>query len=107
VLFSIGNVTPLFQAVYKTCWDTYVICSETWVDTTTYLEVAGIIVGQVSVGIIGDWLGRRWGLLQDCTIMLIGLVLLTGSGGTTLNGWVICYALSLFIYGVGVGGEYP
>ena len=39
--------------------------------------------------------------------MLLGLIMLTASWGTSLNGWVICYAWSLFIYGVGVGGEYP
>lgn len=39
--------------------------------------------------------------------MFVGLIMLTASWGTTLNGWVICYAWSLFFYGVGVGGEYP
>lgn len=39
--------------------------------------------------------------------MFIGVILLTAVWGATLNGWVIGYALSLFIYGVGVGGEYP
>jgi hypothetical protein len=33
--------------------------------------------------------------------------MLTASWGTSLNGWVICYALSQFFYGIGVGGEYP
>jgi MFS family permease len=63
--------------------------------------------GQILVGIIGDWVGRRWGLIQDATIMFIGLLMLTSAWGTTLNGWVICYVWSLFFYGVGVGGEYP
>lgn len=39
--------------------------------------------------------------------MFFGLIMLTASWGVTLNGWVICYAWSLFFYGVGVGGEYP
>jgi MFS family permease len=39
--------------------------------------------------------------------MFTGLLMLTASWGTTLNGWVICYAWSLFFYGIGVGGEYP
>jgi hypothetical protein len=52
-------------------------------------------------------IGRRWGLIQDAVIMFIGLLMLTASWGTTLNGWVICYALSLLFYGIGVGGEYP
>jgi hypothetical protein len=39
--------------------------------------------------------------------MVLGLVMLTASWGTTLNGWVICYAWSQFVYTLGVGGEYP
>lgn len=39
--------------------------------------------------------------------MFIGLLMLTASWGLSLNGWVICYAWSLFFYSVGVGGEYP
>jgi hypothetical protein len=57
--------------------------------------------------LIGCRIGRRWGLIQDAIIMFVGLLMLTASWGTTLNGWVICYAWSLFFYGIGVGGEYP
>ena len=39
--------------------------------------------------------------------MFIGLLMLVASWGVTLNGWVVCYAWSLLVYGVGVGGEYP
>ena len=39
--------------------------------------------------------------------MFLGLLMLTASWGTTLNGWVICYAWSLWFYSIGVGGEYP
>ena len=35
--------------------------------------------------------------------MLLGLVMLIAAWGVTQNGWVICYAWSLFIYGIGVG----
>lgn len=35
--------------------------------------------------------------------MLLGLVMLTAAWGITQNGWVVCYAWSLFIYGIGVG----
>jgi len=52
-------------------------------------------------------IGRRWGLIQDALIMFGGLLMLTASWGVTLNGWVICYALSLMFYSIGVGGEYP
>ena len=39
--------------------------------------------------------------------MTLGLVMLTASWGTSQNGWIICYVWSLFVYGIGVGGEYP
>lgn len=107
MLFSIGNLTSLFDASFKSCWDDYKICNENWVNAVNYLEIIGIIVGQILVGILGDWLGRRWGLIQDAVIMFIGLIMLTAAWGVTQNGWVICYAWSLFFYGIGVGGEYP
>jgi hypothetical protein len=48
-------------------------------------------------------IGRRWGLIQDATIMFVGLLMLTAAWGLTQNGWVICYAWSLFFYSIGVG----
>ncbi|KAI9708172.1 MAG: hypothetical protein M1820_004126 [Bogoriella megaspora] len=113
VLFSIGNVKPLFQSSFPSCWqqpgakNPNPICNYTWVEAIDYLEIVGIILGQILVGIIGDWIGRRWGLIQDAVIMFIGLIMLTASWGVTQNGWIICYVWSLFFYGIGVGGEYP
>ncbi|KAK3363105.1 major facilitator superfamily domain-containing protein [Lasiosphaeria hispida] len=108
VLFSIGNLEPLFSSTWPQCWSkTATECSHNWVASVTYLEVIGIMVGQLAVGVIGDWIGRRWGLIQDAAIMFVGLLMITASWGLDLNGWVICYAWSLFFYGFGVGGEYP
>ena len=104
VLFSIGNLSPLFKAAFKSCWKQYKTCNKTWIQAVDYLEVCGIIVGQMLVGVLGDWLGRRWGLIQDATIMFIGLIMLVAAWGVTENGWVICYVWSLFFYGIGVGG---
>lgn len=107
VLFSIGNVRPLLQASFPMCWKTFEICNETWTQAIDYLEICGIIVGQILVGILGDWLGRRYGLIQDAIIMFVGLLMLTAAWGVTQNGWVVCYVWALFFYGIGVGGEYP
>lgn len=108
VLFSIGNIQPLLAAAFPTCWKTKNdACNYNWISALTYLEIIGIIIGQIMVGFIGDWIGRRWGLIQDAVIMFVGLLMLTAAWGTTLNGWVICYAWSLFFYSIGVGGEYP
>jgi hypothetical protein len=101
VLFSIGNLHPLFAAAWPDCWGSNATqCSSNWIAAVTYLEVVGIMAGQVGVGIIGDWIGRRWGLIQDAMIMFVGLLMLTASWGLTMEGWVICYAWSLFFYGM-------
>ena len=39
--------------------------------------------------------------------MFLGLIMLTASWGVTQNGWVICYAWSLFFYSIGVGKSPP
>ena len=85
VLFSIGNVTPLLEYTFPECWDEETSCSANWINAIEYLEVSGIIIGQILVGILGDWLGRRWGLIQDAVIMFIGLVMLSCSWGVTLS----------------------
>ena len=106
-LFSVGNLTALFQEVWPQCWKSFVVCNSNWIASVGYLEIVGIIFGQIAVGIIGDWIGRRWGMIQDAVVMLIGTILLGGMWGTNLQGWVIMYAISLMFYSFGVGGEYP
>lgn len=54
VLFSIGNLTPLFSAVWPACWKKFTVCNEIWTESVTYLEICGIIVGQILVGYLGD-----------------------------------------------------
>src|ERR1700742_2486048 len=44
VLFSIGNIKPLFQAAFPNCWKKFKICDETWINAVDYLEICGIIV---------------------------------------------------------------
>lgn len=51
VLFSIGNLEPLFAKVWPECWGTHQVCSKNWLASVTYLEIIGIMVGQVFVGV--------------------------------------------------------
>lgn len=55
VLFSIGNIKPLFKQVFSNCWSTHKVCNKQWINAVDYLEVVGIIVGQILVGFVGDW----------------------------------------------------
>ncbi len=54
VLFSIGNLEPLFKQVWPECWGkggARQVCSQNWLASVTYLEIIGIMVGQVFVGV--------------------------------------------------------
>lgn len=52
VLFSIGNLEPLFKAVWPDCWGKEpTTCSHNWIASVTYLEIIGIMVGQAVVGV--------------------------------------------------------
>lgn len=55
MLFSIGNLTSLFETSFAECWDSETICNPNWIAATDYLEVSGILIGQILVGVIGDW----------------------------------------------------
>ena len=68
-LFSIGNLSALYKAVWPQCWDTHQVCDANWIAAVDYLQIIGIIVGQITVGFEGDWIGRRFGLVQDALIM--------------------------------------
>lgn len=54
VLFSIGNLQPLFAQVWPECWSDDSTCSKNWIASVTYLEIIGIMVGQVGVGVSRD-----------------------------------------------------
>lgn len=55
MLFSIGNLKPLFEKTFPACWEDHEICNKQWLNAIDYLEIVGIIVGQILVGFIGDW----------------------------------------------------
>lgn len=55
MLFSIGNIKPLFQKTFASCWKDHEICNSQWLNAIEYLEIVGIIVGQILVGVLGDW----------------------------------------------------
>jgi hypothetical protein len=95
-LFSIGNLSSLYSAVWPECWSTHEVCDKNWIAAVTYLQIIGellsffppsfpssgiglmigIIVGQILVGFEGDWIGRRFGLVQDALIMTSEFALL-------------------------------
>lgn len=101
-LFVIDMVMSIMSRVHPTgmsSWDKSLVASATLV---------GAIVGQLSFGVLGDWMGRKWTFLLSCVLIIVGAVLSgcvvwTGGAFTIFHQLAICR----FILGVGVGGEYP
>ena len=58
---------------------------QTWTQATTYLQLVGILMGQLFFGFAGDWIGRKFAMLADMFIILIGVIMLTVSNGTTIQ----------------------
>ncbi|GAQ81563.1 phosphate transporter [Klebsormidium nitens] len=100
-IFSIGNVTSIFQKEYPKCWGTksHPLCSSRL--------VAGIMAGMVFIGFFADRLGRKRGSILCASIMLLGAVMLIVSDGPDQKGILLMYTISQLVFGLGVGGEYP
>lgn len=40
-LFSIGNLSALYRAVWPACWKTHEVCSANWIAAVDYLQIIG------------------------------------------------------------------
>ena len=84
---------------------TAVLCLlQTWTQATNYLQLIGILLGQLFFGFMGDWIGRRTAMLTDVTIILLGVILLVVSNGTTMNVSQPCLANTYILDGLGLLG---
>jgi len=112
-LFAIGNLHTLWNDLYPSCAPHSKIteppCNSSLVASLSYIEILGIIAGMLSFGFLADKLGRRWGSCSTAVLMFIGSVFCTAAyaGEDNLNGMWIMFAVFLFIFSYGVGGEYP
>lgn len=71
VIFSVGNLSPLFAAAYPACWKKHTQCSKRLLGSLTYSQIAGIIFGMLSVGFIADLIGRKRGSILTASIMFV------------------------------------
>jgi len=101
-LFVIDMVMSIMHRLHPggmSAWDKSLIASATLV---------GAIFGQLSFGVLGDFLGRKWTFLVSCALIVVG-ALASGLCQWTTGSFTIFHQLALcrFVLGVGVGGEYP
>ncbi|KAK9814173.1 hypothetical protein WJX72_001627 [[Myrmecia] bisecta] len=106
-IFSVGNLKDLFTQEYPKCWKTHKTCPQNLLDSVSYSQIAGIILGMIILSFFADRLGRKVGSITTATIMLVGGILLTASKSNTDKGVFVMYVICQAIFGFGVGGEYP
>lgn len=84
-----------------------VLCDKTTLGAVSYVQFAGIMLGMILFGKIGDCIGRvRAGIITSF-LMLSGIALLTFAYSANTNTLFLLIAIAFGIFGLGVGGEYP
>lgn len=114
LLFSIGTLKPIWATLYPACFDESDLseCAHPYLSykSITYSVVSGVMIGMVLLGILANNMGRRRGSILTASLMATGAVCMTLSSVLLSSSPSILFpvmSLSLFIFGVGVGGEYP
>jgi MFS family permease len=108
VIFAIGNIAPLLAINYPNCFGKVepADCNKTAAENDSNIEICGIIGGMLILGFMADWIGRKWGSITTMSIMLIGGILLSSATGSA-SAFLAVFLTGLFVFGFGVGGEYP
>ena len=91
------------------------VCDRFLLHSITYSVVLGVILGMLLLGYAASTLGRRNGSLLTACLMACGACGLTAASVyladvenlDTQQRLLEAMVLSLFVFGVGVGGEYP
>mmetsp|Transcript_38950 Transcript_38950/g.50355 ORF Transcript_38950/g.50355 Transcript_38950/m.50355 type:complete len:450 (+) Transcript_38950:113-1462(+) len=74
-------------------------------DSTSSALIAGMVIGQLVLGFLGDWLGRRRALLVTILLAIVGAI---GSAFIAFKPDIFIYIICFrFILGIGAGGVYP
>ena len=71
------------------------------------LRCCAQIAGQLTFGVLADYLGRRRGFIATLTLLIVGASLSAAAHDVGALTLFTVLALCRFILGVGVGGEYP
>ena len=114
LLFSIGTLKPIWETLYPSCFDELddTECAHPYLSykSITYSVVTGVMIGMVLLGILANTFGRRRGSILTASLMTLGAVCMTISSIAFSSNPSILFPImsfSLFVFGIGVGGEYP
>ncbi|KIV98135.1 hypothetical protein PV10_01815 [Exophiala mesophila] len=67
----------------------------------------GEILGQITIGLTCDYLGRKFAIILTSSMIILGLAMSAGASGTTVEGLLWMLTVARGVTGYGTGGEYP
>lgn len=91
---------PIFAQIYGTAY-TAIISTQ----ISNALTV-GTILGQLSIGLLVDLKGRKYGIVVSTLSIVVGVILFTAAHASTLTGFFWFLTIARGLTGLGVGGEY-
>jgi len=88
------------------CWQEYPKEYTSTVSTrVSNALLVGEIFGQIVVGLVCDYLGRKVAIVTTTMMIVIGGILATAAHGTTINGMFWMLTICRGIVGFGTGGK--
>ncbi|KAI0801572.1 major facilitator superfamily domain-containing protein [Xylaria sp. FL0064] len=69
--------------------------------------LVGEILGQITIGLVCDYLGRKWAILITTALIVVGGILGTAASASTPVGLFWFLTVARGVTGFGTGGEYP
>ncbi|BAM81164.1 probable inorganic phosphate transporter [Cyanidioschyzon merolae strain 10D] len=114
-----GQVKTAWTNAYPTCFGTKPIsgttcqglaassCTKGTQKANTYSIFAGLIVGMLFFGLLGDRIGRRFSMLFTVSTYFISAIIITFSISESADTIFVLFAIFYALTGFGIGGEYP
>lgn len=110
VSHSAGLIGQFHDVLYPECFESFETCPKFLIQAkiVDYIQIVGVMIGMMSMGIVGDMIGRKMGSRAVAAIMLSGVFALFCTSFTSGSfAYFVFFLVAQTWYGVGVGGEYP
>ncbi|KAI1434102.1 putative metabolite transport protein [Xylaria sp. CBS 124048] len=120
---SLSDLFTIFCAGFALISDGYqnnlmsatnVVLTRVYKEYTSYYStqvsnalLVGEILGQITIGLVCDYLGRKWAILITTSMIVIGGILGTAASASTPIGLFWFLTIARGLTGFGTGGEYP
>jgi len=83
------------------------LCSESWINSISYSEFAGIMLGMVTFGTLADWIGHVRAGILTAVFMILGISFMCFYDSDDVSTLFMVFSITYGLFGMGVGGEYP